>query len=109
RRLAAAEWPCDQGDWCAPSHLAFHVSDRGEARDWFADSGQVSGSDHFVDVFVSGTGFLGQTGPRSAANVNAARFKIALELFAVPLFARFGTAHGAPAAVRGAKKCLGAQ
>jgi len=42
----------------------------------------------------------------SAANVNAARFEIALKLFAVPLFARLGAAHGAAAPVRGAEESI---
>ena len=85
---------------------SFHVPDRRESRDWLTDAGQLRGFDYFVDVFVSRTGFLGETRPGSAADVNAARFQVALELFAMPLFARFGAAHRATAAVRGAKECL---
>src|SRR5439155_4093703 len=86
--------------------LSFHIPDRRESRDWLADAGQFGRFDHFVNVFVSSAGFLRETCPGGAADVNAARFQVALELFAVPLFARFGPAHCAAAAVRGAKKCL---
>src|SRR5439155_24966478 len=52
---------------------------------------------------VGRSGLLCQYCPRSAAEVNTARFEVALELFAEPLFAGFGAAHRASAAVRGAE------
>src|SRR5213078_3955645 len=88
------------------SSSSFHIPDRREPRDRFADPCQLGRFDHFVNILVSGAGFLGEALPGSAANVNAARFQIALELSAMPLFARFGAAHRASTAVRGAKKCL---
>src|SRR6266516_4091143 len=89
--------------------LAFHIPNRREPRHRLADSRQLSRCDYFIDVFISWAGFLGQTCPRCTPNVNAARFEIALELFAVPLFARLGAAHGAAAPVRRAEESFRAR
>ncbi len=86
------------------STLSFHIADRRESHDRFADSRALGRGDNFIDVFVRWPSFLGETGPRSAADVNAARFEIALKLLAMPLFARPGAAHGAAAPVCGAKE-----
>src|SRR5205823_11190644 len=83
-------------------YSSFHIPDGCKSHDRFANSRLLRRGDYFVDVFVSGAGFLGEALPGSAANVNAARFQIALELSAMPLFARFGPAHRASAAVGGA-------
>src|SRR5207247_3189314 len=86
--------------------LAFHISNWRESRDWFADSRELSRCDHLIDVFVSCAGFLSEARPRSAPNIDAARFEVALELLAVPLFARLGTAHCAAASMRRAEECF---
>src|SRR6266480_2011318 len=79
--------------------LALHIPNRRESRDWFADPCQLGRRDYLINIFVSATCFLGEACPRGTANVNAARFEIALELLAVPLFARLGATHGAAAPV----------
>src|SRR5207249_12334041 len=84
--------------------LSFHIPNRCEAHDWLADSGQRRRCDHFIDVFVSRAGFPAEARPRRAPDVDPARFQIPLELFAVPLFARLGAAHGATAPMRSAKE-----
>lgn len=43
--------------------LAFYIADRRESHDRLADSRQFRRSDHFIDILVSGPGFLGQPGP----------------------------------------------
>src|SRR6266568_6007291 len=86
--------------------LACHIPNRRESRHWLADSRQLSRCDYFIDVFISWAGFLCQTCPRGAANINPTRLEVALKLFAVPLFARLGAAHGAAAPVRGAKESV---
>src|SRR6266576_2682400 len=88
--------------------LPFHVSNRRESRDRLADPCQLGRRDYLINIFVSATCFLGEACPRGTANVNAARFEIALELLAVPLFARLGATHGAAAPVRCAKEGFGA-
>src|SRR6266404_6398152 len=90
--------------WILSFTSSFHIPNRRESRDRFADSRQLGRGDHFIDVFVSATCFLSETCPRGTANVNAARFEIALKLFAVPLFARLGAAHRAATSMRGAKE-----
>src|SRR5437588_9928875 len=67
------------------STLSFHIADRRESHDRFTDSGQLCRGDHFVDVFVRWPGFLGEAGPCSAADVNAARFELALKVLASTL------------------------
>jgi hypothetical protein len=42
---------------------SFHIPNRCESRDRFADPGQLSCCDHFVDIFVSATGFFRETCP----------------------------------------------
>src|SRR6476660_9506842 len=84
--------------------LSFHIPNRRESRDRLADPCQLGRCNYLINIFVSATCFLRETCPRAAADVNAASFEIALKLFTVPLFARFGTAHRAAAPVCSAKE-----
>ncbi len=42
---------------------SFHIPDRRESHDGFADSRALGRSDNFIDVFVRWPSFLGETGP----------------------------------------------
>src|SRR5262245_23941641 len=83
---------------------SFHIPNRCEACHRLADPSELGRCDYLINIFVSAACFLCETCPRGAANINAARFQIALKLFAVPLFARFGAAHRAAASMRGAEE-----
>src|SRR3982751_5332582 len=74
-------------------NLTFHIADRRESHDRFADSCQLRRGNYLLNILVSSAGCFRETRPRRATDVNAARFQIALELFAVPLLARLGAAH----------------
>ena len=43
--------------------LTFHIADRRESHDRFADSRELGRRNHFIDVFVCWPSFLGETGP----------------------------------------------
>src|SRR5256885_1277739 len=43
--------------------LAFHIPNRCESRDRFADSRQLGRSDYFVNILIGAAGFLGEASP----------------------------------------------
>ena len=43
--------------------LSFHIPNRGESHNGLANSRQLRRTDHFIDVLVSGPGFLGEACP----------------------------------------------
>src|SRR6185369_16903457 len=87
---------------------SFHISDRRKSCDRLTNSRRLCRRDYLINILVSATCLLGEARPRCAADVNAARFEIALELFALPLFPGLGAAHRATATVCRAKESSGA-